>query len=380
MMRFETHQLDKALGYFERAIELDPFHREAHNQLAYAYNDLGRFDRAMWAVNKYIEIAPDEANAYDSRGEILAANGKLDEAIASYEQAHALQPDFGRSCLADLYVYRGLSARADSLFRAMATDASERTRASGRLALTRIPRYQGRFKEALSLLATGVATDRMELGASAELAEKLWIRVLIHDLLGTRGTIVDDLQQAVTIAEAHEARSLYAGLYRAFLVAEWSAQGDQARADSLMSAIALTVTKSGYPDSTSYWLASAFTHFKLQQYETAALFWQKALAPEPLHFPSLLHLGLSYLGAGQLGDAVSTLEKASRVYDETRRETADMGVLCHYHLGRAYEASGWADKATTQFETFLNIWRDADPGIAEIEDAKRRLTRLRGAS
>ena len=380
LLKYETQRLQEAVKYFEKAVELDPFHREAYNQLAYAYNALGRFDRAMWAINKYVEIAPEEANAYDSRGEILATNGKLDEAIASYEQATKLKPDFARSRLADLYIFRGDFAKADSLFRAIASDANERTRASGRLALTRIPRYQGKFKEALRLLEIGMATDRMELGWCPEIAEKLWVRVLINDFIGNRQTIVEDLKQAIDLTEEHEARDLYTGLYRTYLIAELAKGGDQAGASSLMLGIKSVMAESGYPDSSFYWMASALTSFKLHQYDTATVLWRKVLEPEPNHFPSLLYLGMSYLGAGQLGNAVSALEKASNVYGGTRGGTPGMGVQCYYQLGKAYEASGWIDKATTQYETFLEIWKDADPGIVEVEDARTRLARLKSKS
>jgi tetratricopeptide (TPR) repeat protein len=341
---------------------------------------MGRFDKAIWAINKYVEIAPDEPNAYDSRGEILAMNGKLDEAIASYEQAIKLQPDFSRFPLANLYIQREDFAKADSLLRAIASDANERTRAEGRLALTRIPRYQGKFEEALSLLETGIATDRMELGECSESAEKLFMRVLINEFLGNRHSLNEDLREAIRIAEKREARNLYTGLYRAYLVAVLRASGDQSGSDSLMLDIASTITGTGFPDSVAYWLTSAFTHFKLEQYDTAALFWERLLKLDPYHFPSLLYLGMSYLGSNQLGSAVSVLEKASNVYDGTRGGTAGMGVQCHYYLGKAYEASGWTGKAIEQYETFLDIWKDADEGLESVEDAKQRLARLKADS
>jgi hypothetical protein len=53
-------------------------------------------------------------------------------------------------------------------------------------------------------------------------------------------------------------------------------------------------------------------------------------------------------------------------------------VKVHYFLGLAYEQSGWTKKAVEHYEEFLDIWKDADPGITEIEDARQRLARLKG--
>jgi len=44
-----------------------------------------------------------------------------------------------------------------------------------------------------------------------------------------------------------------------------------------------------------------------------------------------------------------------------------------YILVRIYEEKGWEWKAIEQYEKFLVLWKDADPGIAEVEDAKKRL-------
>jgi cytochrome c-type biogenesis protein CcmH/NrfG len=42
-------------------------------------------------------------------------------------------------------------------------------------------------------------------------------------------------------------------------------------------------------------------------------------------------------------------------------------------LGKIYEQQGDTAKAIENYEKFLDLWKDADPGIAEVEDAKERL-------
>jgi cytochrome c-type biogenesis protein CcmH/NrfG len=48
-----------------------------------------------------------------------------------------------------------------------------------------------------------------------------------------------------------------------------------------------------------------------------------------------------------------------------------------YVLGKIHEEQGDATEATEHYEKFLSLWKDADPGIAEIEDAKKRLAGLK---
>jgi hypothetical protein len=47
-------------------------------------------------------------------------------------------------------------------------------------------------------------------------------------------------------------------------------------------------------------------------------------------------------------------------------------------LGKIHEQQGDTTKAIEHYEKFLDLWKDADPGILEVEDARKRLAGLKG--
>ena len=81
-----------------------------------------------------------------------------------------------------------------------------------------------------------------------------------------------------------------------------------------------------------------------------------------------------------MSQAVETFQKALSRYHNSRALDSIAAVKTHYYLGQAYERSGWTDKAIEQYEIFLDIWKDADEGIGEVEDARERVERLRAQS
>jgi hypothetical protein len=82
------------------------------------------------------------------------------------------------------------------------------------------------------------------------------------------------------------------------------------------------------------------------------------------------------IDSGRLGEAVDLLEDGMIRYDWVRATTPIWSLKAHYFLARAYEGSGWDSKAIEQYEIFVDIWKDADPGIPVLEDARERLALL----
>jgi len=47
-----------------------------------------------------------------------------------------------------------------------------------------------------------------------------------------------------------------------------------------------------------------------------------------------------------------------------------------YRAAELYEQKGNTSKAIENYEKFLTLWQFADPGLTEVDDAKKRLAGL----
>jgi len=87
-------------------------------------------------------------------------------------------------------------------------------------------------------------------------------------------------------------------------------------------------------------------------------------------------LALSYYKSGDLDKAQEEYKRiTSLTYGKIN--WADIYVKSFYMLGKIYEQKGWKGKAIEHYEKFLELWKDADPGITEVGDAKKRLAGLK---
>jgi protein O-GlcNAc transferase len=107
--------LQAAISFYERAIDLQPNHSSAHYKLGNLNKDTGRPELAIDHYDRAISINPSNSHALCNRGVVLAALNRLEEALQSYDRAIGIDPrdalvHFNRGIL-----LRELGRRADAL-------------------------------------------------------------------------------------------------------------------------------------------------------------------------------------------------------------------------------------------------------------------------
>ena len=65
-----------------------------YNAAAYAYARAKKYEKALETIDRAIAIMPEEANLYDSKGEILLMKGDEQEAVKMWHKIQELDPDF----------------------------------------------------------------------------------------------------------------------------------------------------------------------------------------------------------------------------------------------------------------------------------------------
>ena len=365
-------EYEEAVRYFNKAIELDPLYKLAYNQLAYAYNDIGNFEKSIWAINKYVSLAPDEPNPYDTRGDLYARNGKLDQAIESYNKALEIKPDFYVSLysLGNMYLYKREYAKAESCYQVLASHPDKDTRSWGRHYLAYIPLYQGKFDQALKVLDDGIAADRMEQ-VEWGIARKHLLKARTYDGKKNLNLALNELEKFMEIWDREFPDALKPPAIYIRLLAE---NNEFEKAEEMAEALKKDIEEKDKTMMNRYWQSLGSIELAKGNANKAVGYLEK----ESSGFKFVLIK--AYLESGRLGEAVSKLEKVLSSYDANRIGVPIWAVKSYYLLGLAYEKSGWNKKAIQQYEEFLEIWKDADPGIPEVEDAKERLEKLRGKS
>jgi serine/threonine protein kinase/tetratricopeptide (TPR) repeat protein len=372
---------EDAVRVYSRAIEIDSTYHGGHNGLCYTFYEMGNFEKALEAADNYVRSFPSEPDAYDTRGDIYAYNGKLDQAIDNYRKALEVEPEYANSMrkLFGGYLFKREYHKAESFLREALMSDEPQVRAGARTYMAFIPMFQGKLNRALAVLDEGIAADESDREPGPDLVYKHLVKFFIYmetehlDLARKELEIVRAFQEKYLPEDPTRMRDMDA-IFSAL-------EGQYGQADELLQTWRGDLDENDEGQMNHYSQIAGIVELIKGNPQAAINHLLDGLYDgyTPL-FEIRYFLALAYLESDQVEQAAEILERALLRYDKNRMESPIWSVKAHYSLGQAYERLGRTQDAIGQYEEFLEWWKDADPGIVEVEDAEEKLEELRAKS
>jgi tetratricopeptide (TPR) repeat protein len=237
--------------------------------------------------------------------------------------------------------------------------------------------YQGRLKEAGQSSARAVKLARQG-GLPERAAMFAGARAVWNALYGVRAEAQTDAGAALSLFRGRDAD--YGPAFALALL------DDSARARNIAADL-----EKRYPEDTCVqfsYLPALRALDALNQGDAArALEMTQAAAPYDLAVPATAYLaaffgalypvfvrGLAYSRMGRYREAAAELRK---ILDHPGIVLNDpIGALARLQLGRAMAASGDNAKAKAAYQDLLTLWKDADPDIPILKQAKAEYAKL----
>jgi tetratricopeptide (TPR) repeat protein len=375
-LTYYDRQYDTAISYLSRCIDIDSLYGTAYNSLAYSYDRVGDLERALEMNQMYADLVPDEPNPLDSRGDILARNGKLKEALDAYKGALAVNSMFFGSLLkaGHMLLFMDLPDSALVIYRLAANHQLPGARAYGRLQRAYPLVMQGKLDEALRVLDDGIGADRLE-DRKMERAYKHMLKASIYELMGRIPAALTEARLAVDVRRELDSSYLSsADLYAGLLLIQLDSIDQAERLAEEFKA----QRHLGRNRNINYLILRG----ELQRNRgelLAAVSSLEESANSTDQFHAHYRLGLAYLEAGESQQAAAVFENQLRNYTWWRLQWSAWNLQMYFYLGKAYEMSGQNADAMEQHQAFLDHCADRDTDFPLISEVEASLTRMRNS-
>ena len=354
----------RAIELYNKAIQMDSLYKTAYVYLTYLYEIVDSTELALSTADRYIQIAANEANPYDTKADILAAQGRSEEAIQSYRKALAVKSNFNPSLekLGILSLCDNEPNRADSCFKIVCA-TSDRARL-GIGAYRRL--YQGKFNESLQLIDSMIAIP----GIRVDYYHR-W-KAVINAELGQWDIALKEIRTAFDLhLQLFPKDSLQ---YQFEFVQFLADKGDIASAQSTVEELKVWLQVHGYSEGY-YWRMAGGIALAKGDYSGAISSLERA-RKEDGDFAVLYLLGRAYLAAGRSDSAISIFSALSQQCPLLNGDQLP-AMNTEYYLARAFDASSKYSMAILHYQRFVDRWRDAKPTTVLLEDARQRLAALK---
>ena len=370
-----TGELDKANAVLEQWAHSYP--RDIHPLVALALNNnlVGQYDQAVAELHEGLRIDPDHSSFFVNLIANYAALNQVQDAIAAYDAALARK--FDHPLLhANRYGVAFLEGDTAEMQRQLARITGKAGLDDFLLSIqSDTAAYAGHFHNARELSRQAAVSasrnDKKETGAE-------W---LLNAAL--REAEIGNPQQAR--AQTSSAMSLFSSRdVRVLAALALARSGDAARAQNMTDELSGSA-----PANTllnCYWLPTirASTELTRHHPDNALRVLQAASScelgePNPqVQIGGTLYPGY-VRGQADLenGDAQQAVAEFQKLIDHRGVvQNFVLGALVHLQLGRAYLATGDTAKASVQYQEFLTLWKDADPDIPILKEAKAEYAKL----
>jgi tetratricopeptide (TPR) repeat protein len=377
-----TGNLERAQQTFELWAETYPREIPPHGFLSgWVYPVLGKYEKAVEEAKKQIELGPDIGFAYTNSASSLIHVGRLGEAENVLQRASERKLEVPGFLIIrfEIAFLRGDQAGMErEVNRAQGTSgAADRVSDQAAFALA----YSGHLQQAIlkSRHAVDLArqANQPEREAGFEAGPALW-EALFGNAPAAR-------QVAMAVLELSTGRDAEYGAAFALALA-----GDASQAERLA-----TDLETRFPEDTSvkYTFLPAIRALlalkpplNQKSEPSQAIELLRIAAPYDLGAPRssvygffgalypIYVRGLAYLAAHQGAEAATEFQK---ILDHRGIVVTDpIGALAHLQLGRAFAMSGDQTRARTAYQDFLTLWKNADPDIPLLVQAKAEYAKL----
>ena len=336
--------------------------------LGVLHSNLGQLDRALAEHREALRLEPGDATNYTNVVFGYINLNRFDEAKQVLEQAEARKFE-SESAMGNNYSLAFLRGDVAGMDRVLATVAGKPGREALALSLhSDTHAYFGRFGKAREL--TGRAEEAARRDSDREIAAVYRSAAAIREAaIGDATLASQDAAAALRLALTHDAEE------QATLAVAWA--GDLVRAQKMADDL-----HKHFPSDTlinGYWLPSIHAAMELKRgnpgraIELLQPASQYELGANGNLQPTYLR-GEAYLAEGQ-GNAAA---KQFQTILEHRGLIGNyvLGALAHLGLARAYALQGDTAKARTAYQDFLALWKDADPDIPILKQAKAEYAKL----
>jgi tetratricopeptide (TPR) repeat protein len=373
----ESHYYENVTGDSEQAVQVYllwaqtyPQDSVPHNNLAVAYTQLGQWQKALPEALDAHRLAPEESISYMVVGATYLGLGRFDEAKAILNDALSRKlevPNFHRVLYLIAFAQNDQPAAAHEL--SILSNSAPDVAAAALALAAPSEAYFGHLAKARALSQRAIA-DAQSLGkkesAGYALASLAGIEAEAEDSASAR----KDAAAALSIDSSIRTRSEAAYAF--------ARAGDSARAESLVGEMAKERPSDTVGNMIVLPTIRADAELGRNNPGKAVEILQPVIPYDLAIFGRVLSAygrGRAFLLLHQGNEAAAEFQKALDHPGVVLNSV--VGPLAHLQLGRAYMLAGDEAKARAAYQDFFALWKDADPDIPILKQAKAEYAKFK---